>query len=165
MNAAVRSFILTAIALGGCQTAHDVAVTSYRVATAPVRYVRDRIDTSPPTTTTTITTTTVSDVTTPGEPVPPPVSDSGQRSVASRPRSSSSASSGGTPKKTTAKSKPSASPRSATSQAEFPTGKPVAGKPGYVYSPSDPGKYVDVSGYAAGSKVKDPYSGKIFLVP
>jgi hypothetical protein len=47
----------------------------------------------------------------------------------------------------------------------FPTAKPVPDKPGYVYSPSDPGKYVDVSGYAPGSKVKDPYSGKIFLVP
>jgi hypothetical protein len=41
----------------------------------------------------------------------------------------------------------------------------VEGKPGYVYSPFDPGKYVDVSGYTPGSKVKDPYSGKIFLVP
>jgi hypothetical protein len=41
----------------------------------------------------------------------------------------------------------------------------VEGKPGYVYSPFDPGKYVDVSGYAPGSKVKDPYSGKIFKVP
>ena len=39
---------------------------------------------------------------------------------------------------------------------------PIAG---YVYSPFDPGKYVDVSGYAPGSKVKDPYSGKIFKVP
>jgi len=48
---------------------------------------------------------------------------------------------------------------------EFPTAKPVDGKPGYVYSPFDSGKYVDVSGYAPGSKVKDPYSGKIFLVP
>ena len=47
----------------------------------------------------------------------------------------------------------------------FPTAKPVPNKPGYVFSPSDSGKYVDVSGYAPGSKVKDPYSGKIFLVP
>jgi hypothetical protein len=49
--------------------------------------------------------------------------------------------------------------------AQFPTAKPVPDKPGYVFSPSDPTKYVDVSGYPAGSKVKDPYSGKIFLVP
>jgi hypothetical protein len=48
---------------------------------------------------------------------------------------------------------------------EFPTARPVEGKSGFVYSPFDPSKYVDVSGYAPGSKVKDPYSGKIFLVP
>jgi hypothetical protein len=41
----------------------------------------------------------------------------------------------------------------------------VPDRPGYVYSLNDPGKYVDVTGYAPGSKVKDPYSGKIFLVP
>ncbi|MBA3961424.1 MAG: hypothetical protein H0X40_05930 [Chthoniobacterales bacterium] len=44
--------------------------------------------------------------------------------------------------------------------------KPVPGKPGYVFSPYDKnGGYVDVTGFAPGSKVKDPYSGKIFLVP
>jgi hypothetical protein len=54
----------------------------------------------------------------------------------------------------------------ASSQAQFPTAKPVPGKPGYVFSPFDPsGGYVDVNGYTAGQKVKDPYSGKIFLVP
>jgi hypothetical protein len=57
------------------------------------------------------------------------------------------------------------SPKASSSQLDFPTAKPVEGKPGYVYSPFDPGKYVDVSGYTPGSKVKDPYSGKIFLVP
>jgi hypothetical protein len=57
---------------------------------------------------------------------------------------------------------PAAAP---TSSLDFPTAKRVEGKPGYVYSPFEDGKYVDVSGYAAGSKVKDPYSGKIFLVP
>jgi hypothetical protein len=42
----------------------------------------------------------------------------------------------------------------------------VPGKPGYVFSPFDPsGGYVDVNGYSPGQKVKDPYSGKIFLVP
>ena len=164
MNAAVRSLIFAAVMLGGCQTAHDVAVTSYRVATAPVRYVRDRFDNSASTTTTT-TTTTVSDVTTPGEPVPPPVTASDRGDGLTRQRSHTSASSGGVRKPTTAKSKAPTPPSSAASQSEFPTAKPVSGKPGYVYSPSDPGKYVDVSGYAAGSKVKDPYSGKIFLVP
>lgn len=50
--------------------------------------------------------------------------------------------------------------------ADFPYGKPVPGKPGYVFSPFDKnGGYVDVTGYSAGQKVKDPYTGKIFLVP
>jgi hypothetical protein len=43
--------------------------------------------------------------------------------------------------------------------------KAVPGKPGYVYSPYDSSKYVDVSGYTPGSKVKDPYAQKIFIVP
>ena len=35
-----------------------------------------------------------------------------------------------------------------------------------VARPYDPnGGYVDVTGYQSGSKVKDPYSQKIFLVP
>ena len=53
----------------------------------------------------------------------------------------------------------------ATSASEFPTARRVPNKPGFVFSPSDPSKYVDVTGYASGSKVKDPYSGKIFTVP
>jgi hypothetical protein len=49
---------------------------------------------------------------------------------------------------------------------QYPTAKAVPGKPGYVFSPFDPsGGYVDVNGYTSGQKVKDPYSGKIFLVP
>ncbi|HSV62527.1 MAG TPA: hypothetical protein VLH83_04215, partial [Chthoniobacterales bacterium] len=56
--------------------------------------------------------------------------------------------------------------RTASTQSQIPTAKPVPGKPGYVFSPFDPsGGYVDVTGYASGQKVKDPYSGKIFLVP
>ena len=37
----------------------------------------------------------------------------------------------------------------------------------YIFGAAiDPsGGYVDVTGYASGQKVKDPYSGKIFLVP
>jgi hypothetical protein len=56
-------------------------------------------------------------------------------------------------------------PRAATNQSEFPVAKPVPGKSGYVYSPYDSSKYVDVSGYTPGSKVKDPYTQKIFIVP
>jgi len=65
--------------------------------------------------------------------------------------------------------KPSASPRIASGQkssGDFPYAKPVPGKPGYVFSPFDKnGGYVDVTGYSPGQKVKDPYTGKIFLVP
>jgi hypothetical protein len=45
-------------------------------------------------------------------------------------------------------------------------GIPVAGQKGLVMSPYSPeGNYVDVSAFAPGSPVKDPYTGKIFLVP
>lgn len=55
---------------------------------------------------------------------------------------------------------------SASSSGGLPYAKPVPGKAGYVFSPYDKnGGYVDVTGFAPGSKVKDPYSGKVFLVP
>jgi hypothetical protein len=45
-------------------------------------------------------------------------------------------------------------------------GIPVPGQKGIVISPYSPkGNYVDVSAFAPGSAVKDPYTGKIFLVP
>jgi hypothetical protein len=61
----------------------------------------------------------------------------------------------------------SSTARTTSSQnTEIPYGKPVPGKPGYVFSPFDKnGGYVDVTGYSPGQKVKDPYTGKIFLVP
>ena len=52
-------------------------------------------------------------------------------------------------------------------KAELPYGVPVPGRKGMVTSPYLPEeeKYVDVSDFASGSVVKDPYTGKFFLVP
>ncbi len=49
---------------------------------------------------------------------------------------------------------------------DLPYGTPVPGKPGFVTSPHSPSAgYVDVRGFPPGTEVKDPYSGKTFLVP
>jgi hypothetical protein len=59
-------------------------------------------------------------------------------------------------------------PTTTTTVAEqtVPFGTPVAGKPGFVTSPHAPyAGYVDVRGFPPNTEVKDPYSGKIFLVP
>lgn len=51
-------------------------------------------------------------------------------------------------------------------KGDLPYAKPVPGKPGFVTSPYDPYKgYIDVRGFPPGTEVKDPYSGKTFLVP
>jgi hypothetical protein len=46
---------------------------------------------------------------------------------------------------------------------------PVPGKPGFVFSPFEKKKgykgYIDVRGFSPGTEVKDPYTGKSFLVP
>jgi hypothetical protein len=165
-----RILLLGAMVLGGCHTAHDVAVTSFRVIDAPANYVRQRLDHSNTVVTRTTTTTVASDSVTPGrtlpvapntrEPQRPPVAQTQPRPVAT-PQA--------TPRSTIiAKPKPSPGPpRSVTAAStEYPTAKIVPGKPGYVFSPYDPnGGYVDVNGFPSGSKVKDPYSGKVFLVP
>jgi len=59
-----------------------------------------------------------------------------------------------------------ASVTSSRTEPTFPTAEPVPGKPGFVISPFDKnGRYVDVSGYQPGSKAKDPWTDKIFIVP
>jgi hypothetical protein len=94
-----------------------------------------------------------SDVTNPGTPVAVPSPTPTPR-VASRKSGRSTASAG-------AKTK-----GSPTATAKFPVAKPVPGKPGLVFNPFNPNDgYIDVSGYAPGSKVKDPDSQKIFIVP
>ena len=52
-------------------------------------------------------------------------------------------------------------------KADLPYAVPVPGRKGMVTSPYLPedGKYIDVTDFASGSVVKDPYTGKFFLVP
>src|SRR5262249_30630912 len=128
---------LIALSLVGCGIG--------RVVTAPVRYVFNEPEPTPVRNT--------SDVTNPGRPLPPP---------SPTPRSGS---------RTSAQRSASAVPRPGSSPAvksavEFPVAQPVPGRPGLVFNPFKAnGGYIDVSGYAPGSKVKDPDSQKIFIVP
>jgi len=51
-------------------------------------------------------------------------------------------------------------------KGDMPYGTSVPGQKGMVTSPYLPeGNYIDVSAFAPGSAVKDPYTGKIFRVP
>jgi hypothetical protein len=168
LSYAVRLVVLSEIFLCGCRTAHNVAVSSFRVIDAPANYVRRHIDSDEGTTTT--TTTYQSDVVTPGQPIvsPPPTQrrmTTQRRTIPETDRESTTIRDSQEPRPKPSPSS-SSSTASSTSGSKIPYAKPVPGKPGYVYSPFDPeGGYVDVTGYAAGSKAKDPYSGKIFIVP
>jgi hypothetical protein len=53
------------------------------------------------------------------------------------------------------------------SQTTMPIAKPVPNRPGFVYNPFDSksNSLLDVRGKASGTKVKDPTSGKLFVVP
>ena len=176
MNLFERATVLAAVLLAGCGTTRnvavssyhvtrDVAVGSYRVATAPVHYALRRHGNEP---------TMVgieSDVTEPGHPAA-----STQVASAQQPRRKADTTRSRKPPKTTSpvaynettQPEPRTSPAaqvSSTSTA-FPTAKAVPDKPGYVFSPFDSsGRYVDVSGYTPGTKVKDPWTDKIFIVP
>jgi hypothetical protein len=147
MVKALNLILFCGVLLTGCGPARVVrtaAVASYHVATAPVKVARwalkDR--SKPPSTERTADT----DVDEPGHPV-----------ITSSPQ----------PRRdvTTTASRTATTSRTMPSQGQFPVARAVPGKPGYVYSPYDSSKYVDVTGYTSGSKVKDPYVQKIFIVP
>lgn len=60
---------------------------------------------------------------------------------------------------------PTPTPVPAPVAQDYPTAAPVDGKPGFVKSPFGGAGIVDVRGYPPGTEVKDPYTGKVFLVP
>lgn len=144
--------------LAGCGAARDAAVVSYRVATAPVKLARRALE-KPSPTPGPVTSTT--DVDVPGR----PVAASSPKPKKRRVTESSSATTATRSNRTQSSAVKSTPDSASGAQAEFPLAKPVPGRPGYVYSPYDPSKYVDVSGYTSGSKVKDPFVHKIFIVP
>lgn len=97
-----------------------------------------------------------SDVTNPGRPLPVSTPTPTPRKGSHKPGSA-----GATPKPTASKTS-----SSGTAKSSFPVAKPVPGKPGLVLNPfKTNGSYIDVSGYPPGSKVKDPDTQKIFVVP
>lgn len=172
------SLLFAAVLLAGCGTTknvaatsyhvtRDVAVGSYHVATAPVNYALGRHGEPKMVGTTEATS---SDVTEPGRPVSSQQVSSSQGSSKLKAEDSQSSSrttpQGNRRETTQANAKTSSSAQTSYPQAGFPTAKAVPEKPGYVFSPFDSsGRYVDVSGYASGTKVKDPWTDKIFVVP
>ena len=169
-NVAVTSYHVTrGAAVGSYKVARAVAVGSYRVASAPVHYATRRGGSEP----SSVSAETVpSDVTNPGQTVPPEMASASQEqshsdgeSYRGQGRSSSSADQRTKHRETAQPSTGISSSRASAPTPSFPTGKPVPGKPGYVFSPFTGERYVDVSGFAPGTKVKDPWTDKIFIVP
>ena len=63
-------------------------------------------------------------------------------------------------------STPPVPPPPTSGSNQYPYGKPVPGKKGFVFSPyDDKAGMIDVRDYSPGTKVRDPYTNKIFLVP
>lgn len=112
------------------------------------------------TTTTDSTTTTTDSGSTTGSTPSDSGSTTGAAGTTSTTDSTSSKPSDSSSSSSTTDSKP------AVTREDLPYGQPVVGKKGYVYSPYAPDKgQVDVDGIPAGTKVKCPYTGKVFRVP
>lgn len=61
---------------------------------------------------------------------------------------------------------PPKTPEPPKAAADLPFGKPVPGKKGFVTSPYDGSAgIIDVRDIPPGTKVRDPYTGKVFRVP
>jgi hypothetical protein len=57
-------------------------------------------------------------------------------------------------------------PKTKEGKTDLRYGTPVPGKQGFVTNPDNPdGGYIDVRGISPGTKVKDPYTGKVILTP
>jgi len=173
MISTARLVLLCGIVLTGCHTVKRAAVSTFRVIDTPARYVRERID-QPATTTTTTTEYGTSDVVYPGRTVAVSPTAPGRTQAVTPPvrEGSPRPASGGVVRSEAINSaQPSPSPRAtprptaAPTNVDFPTAKPVPGKPGYVYSIDPNGGIVDVTGYKSGDKAKDPYTKQIFIVP
>lgn len=162
MKLVTGALALLGISVAGCGATHSVAVTSYNAVTAPVRLVHRAIAGKPAN-----TTSNRSDVTSPGQPI-------AAATPAPTPHVQVHKAGSGTSTKTAQTSRPKSTPKQKTSSTtyaasyspQFPVAKSVPGKPGLVYNPfNQDGALIDVSGYPPGSKVKDPDSQKIFIVP
>lgn len=98
---------------------------------------------------------------TPPPGVPPPI-DPGLS--ATPPATGPAAPSATTPPATDPGTTATTPPKPAAS-ADAPYARAVPGKPGFVYSPHEAGKILDVTGLRPGTKVKDPQTGAMFRVP
>ena len=186
MQRIILTLLLAPLVLPSCETTRKAAVTTFRVVDAPAAYVRRQLDVDQEPQTTSTTTTTETQVyadTAPSppsqpyrvqQPPPPPPAQNQRRIVTNEtnpePPAEADVRQTAPPRTSSGpRSQPTSTPppRTTSSQtSDLPYGKPVPGKPGYVFSPFDKnGGYVDVTGYTPGQKVKDPYTGKIFLVP
>jgi hypothetical protein len=185
MKRPILTPLLAALALTSCETAHKAAVSTFRVVDAPASYMRRKLGVDEENQQTTVTEMSAQSTTAaasppaqpypvpqptppppgPAQTQPPPVTAAQRPPVQPSPRPTAA------PQVVQRENPPpSSSPTARIStvsqNTDLPYAKPVPGKPGYVFSPFDKnGGYVDVTGYSPGQKVKDPYSGKIFLVP